>query len=528
MKKRVFLLNTLLLTGASLLARSLSLGFRVFVSNKIGAEGIGLYQLICTVFFFAVTFSTAGISLSVTRLVTDALARGHSSYLRNILKKSLFLSLSLSLSAAAVLFFCSEQIALFFLHDVRAACPLRILAPGLPFMAVSSCFRGYFIAVRKVMGSVSEQLFEQVVSILVTLLLMDRFVPFGVEYACRAVVIGNTVSELCSCAFSFLLYLYQRRKERCSPQNQRGSMRKIIGITLPVTVSSCLRSGLSTLENILIPQGLRKSGISQERSLAGYGMLSGMVMPILFFPSAFLSAFTTLIVPELSEANAIHHKKNISYIVGRVLQLTSLFSILVMGIFFFFPGELSLAVYHSAEAGIYLRMLALLVPLMYLDSVVDGMLKGLGQQLYSMGYNIMDSFLRVIAIYFLIPSMGIHGCIVVFYASEIFNFSLSLGRLIKVTELHINLKGWVLKPFLCAALPGFSLGKLLPRLSAYLPSAPLRTALGIILTALFYFALLRISGSFTREDTVWIKEILLSGRKKPPLSSQRTAAPSAG
>ena len=228
MKKRVFLFNALLLTGASLLARTLSIGFRVSISNKIGAEGIGLYQLICTVFLFAVTFSTAGVSLSVPRLVTDAMAQKRHCHIRDVLKKSFFLSLSLSLTAAGVLFFCSEQIAVFLLHDARTASSLRILAPSLPFMAVSSCFRGYFIAVRKVMGSVSEQLFEQVVNIVVTMVMIDRFSPYGLEYACCAVVIGTTVSELTSCGFSFLLYVRQRRKQRCAQQKQPGSSTHII------------------------------------------------------------------------------------------------------------------------------------------------------------------------------------------------------------------------------------------------------------------------------------------------------------
>lgn len=270
MKKRVFLFNALLLTGASLLARTLSIGFRVSISNKIGAEGIGLYQLICTVFLFAVTFSTAGVSLSVTRLSPTPWPRSATATSATSSKKASFLSLSLSLTAAGVLFFCSEQIAVFLLHDARTASSLRILAPSLPFMAVSSCFRGYFIAVRKVMGSVSEQLFEQVVNIVVTMVMIDRFSPYGLEYACCAVVIGTTVSELTSCGFSFLLYVRQRRKQRCAQQKQPGSFKKIMGITFPVTISSaCVRA--ERHREHPHPRRIAQVGASPERALAGYG-----------------------------------------------------------------------------------------------------------------------------------------------------------------------------------------------------------------------------------------------------------------
>lgn len=170
-------------------------------------------------------------------------------------------------------------------------------------------------------------------------------------------------------------------------------------------------------------------------------------------------------------------------------------------------------------------VLALLVPLMYLDSVVDGMLKGLGQQMHSMAYNVVDSSLRVVMIYFLIPLMGIHGYIVVLYASEIFNFTLSLGRLMKVADLRPRLWGWIIKPLFCVALPGFLLGKLSPLLAPYLSSDVARVVLAISLTVLSYFALLRLTGSLRQEDITWMKEILSLGRRRkdnPAPSAART------
>ena len=162
-------------------------------------------------------------------------------------------------------------------------------------------------------------------------------------------------------------------------------------------------------------------------------MITGMVMPVITFPSAFLSSFSMLLIPELSEANAANHKKNIHYIRrAGFFKITFLFSIFICGFFVFFAKDLGLLIYHDSAPGVYLSVLAPVIPLMYLDSVVDGMLKGLNEQLSYLSYNIIDSVMRVGLILFLLPLMGLNGLIVVIFASEILNSTLSIARLMKV------------------------------------------------------------------------------------------------
>ena len=162
MRKRAFLINSLMLTSAVLLSRVIGISFRVYMSNKIGAEGIGLYQLICTIFLFASTFVTSGVSLAVTRLVTEALARKEYQKAKTAVRRALVLGLFFSLLMGGALFFSADYIGKQVLKDPRTILSLKILAPSLPFMAVSACFRGYFFAVRQVIKTASEQLLEQI------------------------------------------------------------------------------------------------------------------------------------------------------------------------------------------------------------------------------------------------------------------------------------------------------------------------------------------------------------------------------
>ncbi|HEX3038211.1 MAG TPA: polysaccharide biosynthesis protein [Oscillospiraceae bacterium] len=507
MKKRVFFKNAVILTVTMLLLRTMNIGYRVYLSNKIGAAGMGLFQLILSVFVLAITVSVSGISLVVTRLVTEAAATGKSGCAKSIIRKCIAFSFTLSVLAMVALYFSADFLAANFLNDCRAALPLKILAPGLPFMSICACLKGYFLAIRDMMKPASGEMLEQLVTIGIVVALFVYFSPQGLENACCAIMLGSTAGELFSFGYTFLLYKISIHKLKCTKEKSTGIFRKIIHIGLPVTFSSTLRSILSTAENILIPIGFKKNGATAESSLSQYGMIQGMVMPILFFPSAFLAAFSSLLIPEMAEANAAGKHQTIGRTTSRAMQLTLLFSVFTASVFIAFSKDLGLAFYQNEQAGVILRVLAPLVPLMYLDSVVDSILKGLDQQLSSLKYNFSDSVLRVLLIYFAIPFAGTKGYICVLFFSTIFNATLSINRLIKVSKVQVQLVSWVFKPIICAALAALMVLIFckLPLLAAL--SEWECASMQVVLSALLYYLFLRLCGSFTKSDVIWVKSI---------------------
>lgn len=507
MKKKAFLKNAVILTVSMLLLRTINIGYRVYLSNKIGTAGMGLFQLILSVFVLAITISASGISLVVTRLVAEAAASGTSGCTRSIIRKCMAFSLTLSLLAVAGLYFSADFVAANLLGDCRAALPLKILAPGLPFIAVCACMKGYFLAVRDMFKPASAEVLEQFVTIGIVAALFVYFAPQGLENACCAIMLGSTAGEVISCGYTFLVYRISLKKRHCPKAKSSGVFRKLLHIALPVTFSSTLRSVLSTVENILIPVGLKKNGASAESSLSQYGMIQGMVMPILYFPSAFLSAFSSLLIPEMAEANAAGKHKTIGRTTSRAMQLTLLYSIFITSVFIAFSKDLGLAFYRNEQSGVILRILAPLVPLMYLDSVVDAILKGLDQQLSSLKYNFSDSVLRVLLIYFAVPFAGTKGYICVLFFSTIFNATLSINRLIKVSKVTVQVTSWVFKPVICAALSAFMVLIFckLPMISAL--SEWICASMQVVFAGFLYYLFLRLCGSFTEEDVLWVKSI---------------------
>lgn len=445
MKKKTFILNAVILTGGSVLMRLSNIWFRTLIFARIGAAGMGIYQLIFSVFFLCITLCTSGSGLAVTRLVAEG--RGT----RGAIRRCLLFALALSLAAAGALLFLSDFIAARWIGSSEAALPLRLLAPGLPFLAIGSCLKGFFLAIRNTLVPVSGELLEQLVTIAASLLL------FGVIPPMEALMLGSTIGEVASCGFVALLYIVYTQKLGLSHSSNRGIFKLILHIAMPVLSGSFFRSLLSSTENILIPRGLKKNGAGEQGSLAQYGEMQGMVMPILYFPFAFLGALSTLLIPEMAEANAGGRRKDIQRAAERALRFTLLFAFLITSVLIVFADDLGKAFYRNSDVGNILRVMAPIIPLMYLDSVVDGMLKGLDQQLYSLKYNFSDSIMRVILIAVFIPMFGLKAYITILFLSEIYNASLSINRLLKVTKLEVDITGWILIPAASGALLYFVL-----------------------------------------------------------------------
>lgn len=508
MKK--IIVNALIIIVSSLLFNTVGISFRVFLSNKIGTEGIGLFQLIFSVYLMAILFVVTGINVAVTRLVAEEGGRNSFSVSRALLVKAFSMSFLFSIPAFLLLFFGADHIGSVWIGDPRTVFPLKLLAVGLPFAGVSACIKGYFYAVSKLIRPTSAQAVELTIQIVITVSILDYFMQGGPEYACAAVALGITTAELASCMYSLTLYRYEVEKSDnliSDIFHQSRIMKRLIHISIPISASSLTRGGLRMLENIMIPIGFEKYGFTKKSALEEYGRIQGMVIPVLMFPSAVILAFSALLIPEISEANALNQKKRVKYSVTRSLQLTCIMSILISGLFVFFSDRLGPAIYGSVECGSLMRTLSPLVPLIYLDIVVDELLKGLNQQVSALKYNIVDAVIRIILIIYVLPLKGLDGLVFVLYLCGLINIAFSLRKLLKVTKLTLKVMDWILKPILSVATSGF-ITLFLFDLSGFGSIDDVACILvGSISVSILYFLFLTILGCLTRDDFRWFRNI---------------------
>jgi stage V sporulation protein B len=446
---RKLILNTALLTAASFLMQTVNVAYNVYLTNRIGAAGIGLFQLTLTVYAMAATFACAGVRLGATRMNIDLLARDPGACLRRSMRLCLAYAFTLSLVVSIVLFTCAPLIAAHWLHDPRTALPLKWLAAGLPMVSVTAAMQGYFTGVRTVYKCALSQGTEQAVRIVCAMFFLGRMLERGIEYACLAIVYGMVAGEIAVLLLSAVLLWRAQHIRMCDNAGGQIRLGDLLHIAGPEAAGACARSVLLTTEHLLIPRGFEASGRSKEEAMRIYGVIHGMALPVLLYPSAVLSSLSSLLVPEISELRVQKRTEQINSAVYRILKLSLLYGVFAGGMFFAFAAPLSQRIYGSTDAARYLQILAPLVPIMYLDMSVDGMLKGLDEQKASMMYNIIDSGLCVILVYILLPKMAIKGYIIVLFVSEIYNFFFSIRRLLKVTDAPRPTLEGVLQPLLC-------------------------------------------------------------------------------
>ena len=514
-RAKTFIYNSLLLTFSAVLMRAVGVAYNVYISKRVGAEVMGLYSLVMNVWGFALTLATSGINLASTRCVAEA--GNNTSEIKAAMRKCLIYSLCFGSGAALLLFLLAKPISYFLLNDIRAVNPLRIMSVSLPAISVSSAFSGYFSAVRRVWKSAVVQISEQAIKIFGVAFLLTPLMPLGVGYACVAITLGGVIAELLSFALYAVFYSVEIKKSKAridEHSNNRKLEKKIFAIALPVAFSTYIRSGLTTVEHILIPLGLREYGLDQVAALESYGVLSGMVLPVVLFPYALIHSFTGLLVPEISGGIASGEKRHIEYITSRVWRLTVIFGLCGAGILGFCSKEFGNVLYSNPEAGRFIYILAPLMPLMYLDTVTDSLLKGMGEQIYTMKVNIADAAVSVILVRLLVPRFGIYGYIAVLYVAEILNFALSAARLMKRCKFEFRIRKWFLLPLCLLILTS----KISESIFKALPSYPIPGWLSLTLHGsiilVIFISLLLLTSSLDKELRSWLGASL--GLKKNP------------
>ncbi len=489
--------NTLFLTGSNIILRLLGLCFQAYLAANIGAQQLGIFGIITSVGVVFATISISGVRFSVTRLAAEEVSYGNE-YPRALMNSAFRYAAVFGLLSWAGMHFSAGFLSKCYIGDTGAAESLKIMAAAMPAIAFSACIEGYFTAKQKVLRLILTQLASQGLRILFAVIMFSVFLEKGVFPA--DILAGSFfVGETSFATGMFILYFAQMGKTK--KEHKASYMPKLIKTAAPLAISAYMRTGLSSVGQVIIPAGLKKSGMESSGAFSVYGIITQMAMPVIMFPAALLSAMGDILVPRLTEAQVKGHKAGISYIVNRSLRLGAVFSFGVMGVMLFYSGELGKMIYKSTEAGFYIKIFAPLIPIIYIDCVTDGCLKGLGQQVYSMVYNVLEGIINVVLLFVFLPKAAMLAYIAVMYVKESFNTVLSLHRLSKVTRVRFE-------PcvMLCVAVCMWG-AWLLGAIMAW-QSLIVR----IVTYCILYVVLLYLFNAVTRDDIKWVTSLFRNNK----------------
>ena len=435
-------LNTALLTVSGLVMRFVGMVWQVWLVSRIGEAGIGLFHLVVSVSTLAATVAVSGIRYTTTRLVSEETGLNNKPGAAKALSVCMLYGLFFGLAAGLILMLLAEPLGFLWLGDARTVKPLMLLALEMPLTGIDAVMHGYFTAVGRVWKSVSVSVAQQLVTIAATFFLLLLGPQGNLEYSCLAITLGQLLGAIFEIVTMGIVYITDKVRHGISrggaSESAPAMTNRMLAIALPLAATSYARSGFSTLQHLLVPGQLKAAGLAAEAALAGYGIIQGMALPAVLFPSCVMLAIAELIVPKLTEQQVQGRKDSIRHITHNLLEKGMIFAAITASLFLFLGDSLGLALYDSREAGPYIQILAFIIPIMYLDMLTDGCLKGLGEMMFCMYINILDAALSALLVWLLVPKWGLGAYIFVICFTEIFNFVFSLIRLKKITGLPIH------------------------------------------------------------------------------------------
>ena len=435
MRKRLpIFYSALLLTGVNLLLRFVGTSFQVYLSSRIGAEGIGLLQLVLSVGSMAMVAGMAGIRTAAMYLAAEEIGRRKPQNVTWVLSGCVLYSILCSGAVGAAVYYFAPWIAQRWIGEPNTVGAIRLFAAFLPVNCLTGVMVGYFTGANRIGTLAAVEVAEQLCSMVCTMALLSLWAGHDAIRACLSVVMGSALGSCLTLSCLVLLRLL----ERPATGIRIPIARRLADTALPLAIADDLRTGISTVENLIVPKRLALyPGVTSP--LAAFGTVCGMVFPVLMFPTAILFGLTELLVPELARCRAAESHKRIRYLVRKSLHLALLYGTVCGGVLFLCAKELCLALYGSTDAGKYLRWFSALAVMLYCDAVTDAMIKGLGQQKASVRYNILTNVMDVAFLYVLLPRYGIGGYFASFLVTHVINFALSLRRLLKISGIRIPL-----------------------------------------------------------------------------------------
>lgn len=361
------------------------------------------------------------------------------------------ITLPLSLVTNAILFFSADPIGIFLLKDHRTVPMLRILSFSVPFAALHACINGYFYGKKKASVPALTQLLEQLARVSCVFLVTGADLAEGRTPSINAAVLGLTVGEIFSMLIALVcLYIHLYPDSSIlSLQNICPSVpvyRDLLGMALPLTANRIVLNILQSIEAVSIPRKLLLYGYDTTTALSVYGVLTGMAMPMIFFPNALTSSVAVLLLPTISENHAKGDRGAVINATLRTVKYCSLMGACCLCGFLFLGDWMGTELFHSELAGHFIVTLGFICPFLYLDTTLSSILQGLGMAGRIFASNVVCLLIRLLFVFFAIPVIGMQGYLWGILVSQLVLAGIYFSVCITSSENIKNTSGVLLTP----------------------------------------------------------------------------------
>lgn len=456
--------GTLILTLAGFITRIIGFFYKIFLSNTMGTEMLGIYQLVFPVYGICFTIYATGIQSAISRLVAGEKGRRNPKNIYKILITGSIVSIGLACLLSFLVYYYSDYIAYRFILEPRSAQSFKVLAFAFPFCALTSCINGYYYGLKKTEIPATTQLIEQIARVIIVYIVAFISSKGDLIVTCELAVFGIVFGEFISSIYNFLSLFFSREPIKlihsgadpnAKPASRRRITKNLLSLSIPLSANRFFINILLSMETVLIPTMLKRFGLSNSQALSTLGVLNGMALPFIMFPSAIINALAVLLLPTISEAQAINNEKLLGKTSALSIKYSLIVGIMSTGIFVFFGEDLGMSIFANKEAATYITILAWICPLIYLTTTLASIINGLGKAHITFFNSIAGVMTKIFFIIVLIPRIGIRGYLISLLIGQLIITVLDTIAVIRNIPFYFDAVNSLLKPGVIVAFNGF-------------------------------------------------------------------------
>ena len=390
--KNKFIKSTFILIIGGFFTKLLGLIIKIVLTRYIGTTGIGMYSMIMPTFMLLNSIAGLGLPTALNVLISSNKYNN-----KNLVFTSICISLFIDAIILFILVMCVDSLSIHLFNSTKLTLGLLSIGFILPFITVSNSLRSYFFAKERMYPHVFTNIIEDIIRLVLIVLFVPYFISKGMEYVVAFVLLTNVLSELSS----IIIFIILIPKFTCTKKDllpNKKNLKELLKIALPTTGSRIIGSIGYFLEPIIITYVLIKIGYSNDYIVKEYGIINGYVMQLVLLPSFFTGAISQALIPIVSKN---YSNKNYVYIKTKIKQ--AILVSLIIGIpatlvFELIPDKLLFILFKTHEGINYIKVIAPICLLHYIQSPISSSLQSMKASHISMRGTLIGMILRTISL----------------------------------------------------------------------------------------------------------------------------------
>lgn len=396
--------GTIILTLTGLLGQCIGFYYNILLSRSIGAEEMGIYQLIFPIFFLLLSVSAAGIQTALSRYCAQCKTKEEA---RCYLHAGLILSVLISLACMILVQKYAAWIGNGLLGEKRSIALLQLMSWSVPFACIHACISGYYFSQKKTAVPSVSQILEQLIRVGTVFLIARIASDTQQALTARTAIWALLLGEIFSCLYTILMICISDKKATPGFTFEKKYYRNLITFSAPITIKEILLSVIRSAENLLIPIQLRAFGYTNTDALRVYGILTGMAFATIMFPSVISRSLSVMLLPEISKNWAAGRYDAVRQTVRQTIEGCMILGLVCTLVFLLTGNRIGTNLYDNSLAGVYIETLSWLCPFIFLNFTLGSILHGLGKVYTALLIDLAGALIRIGFAFVGIPAIGL-------------------------------------------------------------------------------------------------------------------------